>query len=116
MTGSNRQAVDEVITALQQMGRLEKVDSALVAAARSLADAVDLDPANASLWREYRAAENDLRGIGGEVDDELTQAIADLRTAVDDEEKPKAKNAGSKRGGSSKRVGPTANALAKDGR
>jgi hypothetical protein len=105
-----------MIAALMSMGRLEKVDSALVAAVRSLADAVDVDPANASLWREYRAAENDLRGIGAEVDDELTKALADLRTTVGDEEKPKAKDTRTKRGGGSQRSRTATDAVAKNGR
>lgn len=39
--GANRLAIDQVIDALSDLGRLETVDAALVAAARSLADAVD---------------------------------------------------------------------------
>jgi len=45
--------------------RLGPEHEALVAAARGLAEAVDTDPANASLWREYRAAIADLIEAGG---------------------------------------------------
>ena len=81
-SGRNRLATDQVIDALSDLGRLETVDAALVAAARSLADAVDSAPDNASLWREYRAALAELRAVGGEVDDELFSTLASLRTEV----------------------------------
>ena len=80
--GPNRLATDQVIDALSDLGRLETVDAALMAAARSLADAVDSAPDNASLWREYRAALAELRAVGGEVDDELFSTLASLRTEV----------------------------------
>lgn len=58
---TNLDAAHAMLKALRDSGRLEPIDEARVAALLSLAAAVDNDPANASLWREYRAAEVTLR-------------------------------------------------------
>lgn len=58
---SNLEAAQATLKALRDGGRLEPIDEARVAALLTLAAAVDDDPANASLWREYRAAEATLR-------------------------------------------------------
>ena len=58
---TNLEAAQVTLRALRDSGRLELVDEARVAALLSLAAAVDAEPANASLWREYRAAEVTLR-------------------------------------------------------
>ena len=83
--GRNRDAAEQTIAALQSVGRLEVIDSARVATFRTLADAVDADPVNASLWREYRAAEHTLREVTDDVDDELTQILGRLSTPLGDE-------------------------------
>lgn len=62
----NLSAIDETVAALQSLGRLEDVDAATVEAARSLAVAVDEQPGNASLWREYQAAVRSLREVGAD--------------------------------------------------
>lgn len=75
----NAAAIAKVIAALTELGRLEDVDAALVQSAQSLAEAVDAQPDNASLWREYRAAEAALRACGqGKGDDALARALAEL--------------------------------------
>lgn len=112
MNGRNRTAIDEVIETLRQLGRLERIDAALVAAAQTLADAVDSAPDNASLWREYRAAEQELRGVGGEVDDEFTKTLAALRATVGDEKDSKPAKPRGKRGGGSGGSRPAADAVA----
>ena len=79
---SNRDAVAETIKALEIEGRLTSADAAIVQMVEGLADAVDNDPGNASLWREFRAALETLRQIGleGEQDeDEISVIIAALR-------------------------------------
>jgi hypothetical protein len=58
---TNLEAAEQTLEALRIQGRLEAIDQARVVALRTLAAAVDADPANASLWREYRAAEATLR-------------------------------------------------------
>lgn len=52
--GSNAMELGRTIAELRRMGRLEKVDAAAVQAVRSMARALDADPANAALWRQYR--------------------------------------------------------------
>lgn len=64
----NLSALDETVSALRALGRLEDVDAATVEAARSLAMAVDEQPGNASLWREYQAAVRSLREVGADDD------------------------------------------------
>ena len=81
---TNRQAIDVVIAALAAAGRLEPADEALVVAARSLAHAVDADPGNASLWREYRAIEQRLRSTGEGSTSGIEAALAALRAPVGD--------------------------------
>ena len=76
------------IEALAAAGRLEAIDAATVAVAQGLAAAVDADPTNASLWREYRAAVETLRGVGADSssDDAFAQALAAImRPEVRDE-------------------------------
>jgi hypothetical protein len=61
VVSSNFDAIQKTISALRAAGRLELVDSALVETARHLARMCDEHPENASLWKEYRAAETTLR-------------------------------------------------------
>lgn len=79
---TNVEAVAATLTAMREAGRLDATDSATVVVAESLARAVDDDPGNASLWREFRAALNDLRGVGAsDADrDEISQIIEALRS------------------------------------
>lgn len=80
--GRNRQAIEQTIAALRSAGRLESVDNARIAICQSLADAVDSDPNNASLWREYRAAEAVLRAADVETQDEFASLLASLSAQV----------------------------------
>lgn len=89
--GRNRSAVEETVEALRTAGRLEQIDAARVAAAQALADAVDADPTNASLWREYRAAESALRESHDTNTDEFAQLLAALSAEVGDSTPPEPK-------------------------
>lgn len=62
--------------------RLDESHAALVALARGLAAAVDAEPGNAALWREYRAAVVALSQVatGGEVDDDTAAFLVAIRT------------------------------------
>ena len=80
--GRNRLAIEQTIEALRTAGRLEKVDNARIAICQSLADSVDSDPSNASLWREYRAAESALRAANDQTQDEFTTLLASLSAEV----------------------------------
>lgn len=70
MTGLNRTAIDKTVEALRTLGRIDPVDEAIVVTAEGLADAVDNDSLNASLWREYRAAVQDLMEVGRDENDD----------------------------------------------
>jgi hypothetical protein len=80
--GRNRTAIEQTIEALRLAGRLEQVNTALIAICQTLADAVDQDPQNASLWREYRAAESALRATDDQNDDEFSSLLASLSAEV----------------------------------
>jgi len=84
--GRNRNAADATITALRSAGRLELIDSARISMLQTLADGVDADPMNASLWREYRAAETALREVTDDGNDELTEILGRLSTPMGDAE------------------------------
>lgn len=60
--------------------------SARVAALRALADAVDAEPLNASLWREFRAVEAAVMEMrdddGGEIE-ELIRSFAEVGDPAD---------------------------------
>lgn len=86
--GRNRTAVEAMVKALRDGGRLEQVDEARVIAACALADAVDADPTNASLWREYRAALETLRLVEDGGPDDFAQLLANLSAEVGDSAKP----------------------------
>lgn len=71
--GANGKAIEETLSELKQMGRLEKIDAARVQALRSMAKALDLNPFNSQMWREYREA------IGGlTADDRGSDSIDEL--------------------------------------
>lgn len=77
--GSNEQGLERTLKALSV--RLDEDDEALVALARGLAAAVDADPANAALWREYRAAVTALSLAGADkVDDDTAEFLLSIRT------------------------------------
>lgn len=89
----NRHAAELTIKTLEDERRLSVVDSARVAALRALADAVDDDRSNASLWREYRAAEALLREVNDDDTDATQALIGSLSAAVGDETDAKPANA-----------------------
>lgn len=77
--GPNRVAAETTLAEVRKLGRVEPVDDAQVTAFVMLAEAVDADPTNAALWGQYRAAEEALRGLGGDgSDDPFAKLIADL--------------------------------------
>lgn len=84
MAGSNREAVDTTLKVLEEGGKLDGASQALVQLVRSLADSVDRDPQNASLWREYRGAVSDLLKLGANDGDAFTDLVTRLRSPVGD--------------------------------
>ncbi len=81
-TGANRKAVDATLRTLRE--RLGDEHVALVQACRSLADAIDADPDNASLWREYRGALEDLDSLTRAEDDAFESLYERLRAPMGD--------------------------------
>lgn len=77
--GTNLQAAESTIAALGSAGRLEQIDDARITAFLNLARAVDADPGNASLWREYRQAEAALREDHDGGADAFAELLAELR-------------------------------------
>jgi hypothetical protein len=80
---TNRGQLEQTLKELRRLGRIEKIDAAAVQALRSMAFALDADPSNAALWRQYREALRELTADddSGGVD----AAIADLFTEMGDE-------------------------------
>jgi hypothetical protein len=79
---TNRGQLEQTLKELRRLGRLEKIDAAAVQAVRSMAAALDGDPGNAALWRQYREALRELTADDdhGSVD----SALADLFAEVGD--------------------------------
>lgn len=73
MASSQADALMETLAAMRDEGRLSEQDGALVAMAEGLAAALDDDPSNAALWREYRAALSAVKECGLDGDDDDTQ-------------------------------------------
>ena len=75
---SNAEALKATLAELKRMGRLEAVDAAVVYGALSMATALDRDPSNAALWRQYREA---IEGLTRHDDDDGATAtlLAELR-------------------------------------
>lgn len=91
LLGRNASALEVMIAALDELGRLERIDAARVQIARSLAQLVDSLPENPLLWRQYRDAENVLRTVGESAGDDFSDLLRSLDSAIRDEEKPRAK-------------------------
>jgi len=85
--GRNRTAVELMLEALRGSGKLENVDAARATAAQALADAVDSDPSNASLWREYRASLEMLRLLSDGSVDEFAKLLESLSSEMGDPKK-----------------------------
>ena len=85
--GRNRTAVELMLEALRGSGKLENVDAARATAAQALADAVDSDPSNASLWREYRASLEMLRLLSDGSVDEFANLLESLSSEMGDSKK-----------------------------
>lgn len=70
--------------ALELAGRLEKVDEAKVQAVRSMAAALDTNPHNAQMWREYGEALERLTDDGDSDDGTVANLLRDLSPEVRD--------------------------------
>jgi hypothetical protein len=81
MRTTNSGQVEQTLKELRRLGRLEKVDAAVVQAVRSMAHALDADPTRAALWREYLEAVRELTADDdhGSVDEALAGLFAEVR-------------------------------------
>ena len=81
MRTTNGGQVDQTLRELRRLGRLEKIDAAAVQMLRSMAHALDADPGNAALWRQYREALRELAADdgSGSVDAALAGLFAEVR-------------------------------------
>ncbi len=77
---TNHGQLGRTLAALRAVGRLEQVDAAAVQALRSMAFALDADPSNAALWRQYREALRELTADDdhGTTDDALAGLFAEM--------------------------------------
>jgi hypothetical protein len=75
VSGDNVKAIAATVKALRAEGRLGDVDKALVAMAETSAAALDLDPGNAALLREYRQTLMALLTAGSGDGDDDTRAF-----------------------------------------
>lgn len=79
---TNVTALAATVAELQKLGRIETLDAAQVQLVRSLAVAVDSEPTNSGLWRQYREALSDLLRADDDADDELAEALEALRSST----------------------------------
>jgi len=82
MRTTNSGQVEQTLKELRRLGRLEKVDAAVVQAVRSMARALDADPLRAALWREYREALRELTAdddAGGSFEEAVAALSAEVR-------------------------------------
>lgn len=82
--GPNLTAIETTLAELRRMGRLEPVDEALVQALRSMAWALDHNPFNSQMWREYREAIKGLTASDGD-SPSIDELIDELSAPVRDE-------------------------------
>jgi hypothetical protein len=86
--GPNRKAAEKTIRSMESAGLLEPIDAIRIETLRSLATMLDQQPENASLWREYRAAEQSIRSATTHEPDEFASLLADLSAEVGNTKKP----------------------------
>jgi hypothetical protein len=80
---TNRGQLEQTLKELRRLERLGKIDAAAVQALRSMAAALDAEPANAALWRQYREA---LRELTADDDHgSADAALAELFAEMDDQ-------------------------------
>ena len=90
--GPNRSAIEITIEALRRDDRLNDVDAARLQIVRGLASAVDAQPDNPVIWREYRAAEQALRKETEAHGDPFDKLIAEISAEMGNQKKQKATN------------------------
>lgn len=76
---TNAAALERTLKRLKDAGHIEDgIDDAAVQALRSMAAALDEEPANAALWRQYRDALAEVRRVDSDADAGLAAAYAEI--------------------------------------
>jgi hypothetical protein len=85
----NIRAFEHTLAALRTGGRLEAVDTALVAVGRTLAALMDDadEPVVSTAWA-YLAVLKQLRGVSVDADDGLAELISGMRASMGDAPEP----------------------------
>jgi hypothetical protein len=80
---TNHGQCEQTLKELRRLGRIEKIDAAAVQMLRSMAAALDADPGNAALWRQYREALRELTADddNGSADEALAALFAEVGDA-----------------------------------
>jgi hypothetical protein len=80
---TNHGQLEQTLKELHRLGRIEKIDAAFVQALRSMSFALDGDPSNAALWRQYREALRELTADDddGSADAALAALFPEVRDA-----------------------------------
>jgi hypothetical protein len=74
--GANLVAIRRTLVELDRLGRFEEVDAARRQALLSMAQALDENPFNSQMWREYRESLNEVLRADDDADDGLAAALA----------------------------------------
>ncbi len=82
MRTTNHGQLEQTLRELRRLGRIEKVDAAVVQALRSMAFALDADPSGAALWGRYLQALREL--TADDNDGAADAALASLFAEVGD--------------------------------
>jgi len=77
VVGVNGVAIRKTLAELDRLGRFEDVDAARRQALLSMAQALDENPFNSQMWREYRESLNEVLRADDDADDELASAFAE---------------------------------------
>lgn len=75
-------ALRKTIRSLKRAGRITDAHAALLAIVEGMAVAVELEPTNAALWKEYRSALASLVEVAADVDSRSADVVALVRTPV----------------------------------
>jgi cell fate (sporulation/competence/biofilm development) regulator YlbF (YheA/YmcA/DUF963 family) len=79
---NNHGQFEQTLKELRRLGRVEKIDAAAVQALRSMSAALDTDPFNAALWRQYREALRELTAdddAGSSFESAVGELFAEVR-------------------------------------
>jgi hypothetical protein len=78
---NNHGQLERTLRELRRLGRVEEIDAAAVQMVRTMSAALDADPFNAALWRQYREALRELTAdeSGDAVGDALESLFAEVR-------------------------------------